>query len=448
MQNASLRGRRCVEWPAVVDIPPANVHLPSKQQRPASGSTRPSCTSIIGGFVALVFLQFGFNRAHGYAAPAKHLSSSSRSLRDSRITGDPNPPTDAERTRAAAKARLTLLREEPRSAHQSIVCRTFRYASVSGLLEDAIEHDTQGLDCGEQSCVNGFLQLVEQTCSDGVPVAYTGLWVNEEAPSRVDLDVLGALAAWLQPPPYKRPPPASGVWASQLLELTRPQCWQTRSCVVLDFGCGDGEALRELGSHLHANSSQLHCIEVYELNDAAGQYVRHVLPDPKDETAYCEAAAALVAPLREASTGEGLALIFSSVTFHHLPTSRMRACVYALIAAALGARGAFVLREWDNPGDLQIWFDLVHSWHAALPETSLPTDPAALRLAPHTDYSSWRVYEQQANAAGLVFNESLQLAALKEDPSQMIDTWPARNFEAIFTLGSRAPTDVASAIRR
>ena len=233
--------RHCYEWPAVVDIPPANIHLPSKQQRPASGSTRPSCTSIIGGFVALVFLQFGFNRAHGYAAPAKHLSSSSRSLRDSRITGDQKPPSDAERTRAAAKARLTLLREEPRSAHQSIVCRTFRYASVSGLLEDAIEHDTQGLDCGEQSCVNGFLQLVEQTCSDGVPVAYTGLWVNEEAPSRVDLDVLGALAAWLQPPPYKRPPPASGVWASQLLELTRPQCWQTRSCVVLDFGCGDGE---------------------------------------------------------------------------------------------------------------------------------------------------------------------------------------------------------------
>ncbi|KOO21264.1 hypothetical protein Ctob_000495 [Chrysochromulina tobinii] len=290
---------------------------------------------------------------------------------------------------------------------ESIVCRTFRYASVSRLLEDAIEHDTQGLDCGEQSCVNGFLQLVEQTCSDGVPVAYTGLWVDEEAPSRVDLDVLGALAAWLQPPPYKRPPPVSGVWASQLLELTRPQCWQTRSCVVLDFGCGDGEALRELGSHLHADASQLHCIEVYELNDTAGQYVRHVLPDPKDESAYCEAAAALVAPLREASTGEGLALIFSSVTFHHLPTSRMRACVYALIAAALGPRGAFVLH-----------------------------------------YSSWRVYEQQANAAGLVFNESLQLAVLKEEPSQMIDTWPARNFEAIFTLGSRAPTDVAPVVTR
>jgi hypothetical protein len=71
-----------------------------------------------------------------------------------------------------------------------------------------------------------------------------------------------------------------------------------------------------------------------------------------------------------------------------------------------------------------------------------------LRLAPHTDYSSWRVYEQQANAAGLVFNESLQLAVLKEEPSQMIDTWPARNFEAIFTLGSRAPTDVAPVVTR
>lgn len=95
-----------------------------------------------------------------------------------------------------------------------------------------------------------------------------------------------------------------------------------------------------------------------------------------------------------------------------------------------------MLREWDNPGHLEIWFDLAHSWTPALSEDLLPTAPSVLQLAPRTDYSSWAVYERQAHAAGLHVNESLQQAIHSMQPLEMAEKWSARNFEAIFALKS------------
>eukprot|EP00966_Prymnesium_polylepis_P255215 5896451-Prymnesium_polylepis.1 len=211
----------------------------------------------------------------------------------------------------------------------------------------------------------------------------------------------------------------------------------------------------------------------------------------------------------------------------------------------LGASGVFVLREWDNTPtlpvvaaadataataaeavrvsrvatgaasldkagegslggvSLQIWFDLSHSWSAALPAEKLPASAEELRLAPRTDYSPWEVYEAQpsfvgghtaaqtdlaphrcccatslatrrlrrcvlpphrmpvsffrtgckrhaanclpwhaqARTAGLVLNTSLQRALLGHTPAEMAAEWSGRNFEALFSPSDQTARD-------
>lgn len=118
----------------------------------------------------------------------------------------------------------------------------------------------------------------------------------------------------------------------------------------------------------------------------------------------------------------------------------MRECVLAFLRRVLApARGAaFLLREWDDAsGRTEIWFDLAHalpSW--AMPATQLPSEPGALRQH-GCSYSSWQTYEAQAAAAGLAHNRSVQQAMFGSTPLEMANgAYPARNFEAVFTVGS------------
>lgn len=73
-----------------------------------------------------------------------------------------------------------------------------------------------------------------------------------------------------------------------------------------------------------------------------------------------------------------------------------------------------------------------------MPSSQLPAAAAALRLAPNTSYSQWTTYEAQAAEQRLVLNTSLQLAPIAGlteglTPMQMAETWPGRNFVAVFT---------------
>jgi SAM-dependent methyltransferase len=201
-----------------------------------------------------------------------------------------------------------------------------------------------------------------------------------------------------------------------------------------------------------------------------------VLASPTDEAAYCASLDALGDNFFAATGGRGVSLAVSSVepppppaaphrlphlhhhhlrrttpahlhrvsprqvTFHHLPSERMRHCVLEFVARVLRPRGTFVLRDWDNShANLEVWYDVTHAWTPALPADSLPAAASALKLAPGTNYSSWATYEAQAAAAGLVLNATLQREQLRLMPSQMAegdDAWPQRNFEALFSLSS------------
>ena len=117
----------------------------------------------------------------------------------------------------------------------------------------------------------------------------------------------------------------------------------------------------------------------------------------------------------------------------------MRECVLAFLRRVLApARGAaFLLREWDDAsGRTEIWFDLAHalpSW--AMPASQLPSEPGALQQH-GCGYSSWQTYEAQAAAAGLAHNRSVQQAMFGSTPLEMANGgYPARNFEAVFTVG-------------
>ena len=61
-----------------------------------------------------------------------------------------------------------------------------------------------------------------------------------------------------------------------------------------------------------------------------------MLAEPTDVEAYCASLGPVGDAILEATGGRGVALAVSSVTFHHLPSVRMRRCVLAFIARMLG----------------------------------------------------------------------------------------------------------------
>lgn len=477
--------------------------LPPSLKRPqrSSSGRRPSLSAIGCQLLVLVLIQIGWSYLpFGQVTVARHADGGAAEPYDAIGYRDPETPEETRNAidatkrreqqaeaRKAAERRIEALRDEGAAA--GVVCRSLRSAIVAPLLDELVDRDTRDLDCGNHNerCSEGYHRLIRRACGEAATSGYTGRWEDEPPPAEVDLHVLSALAEWLQPPAYEKPMPPEATWARPVLEERRPPCWERVAeaksrgtdagrfgCHILDFGCGDAEALIDLGelTEAHAPEKQLACIDIYEA-DATGQYTRHVLPDPSTagEEEYCEAVARLEEPLLASTDGEGMALVTSAVTFHHLPTPTMRACVWRLVAAVLSPQGVFALSEWDNtrieaaaqrvpaalawermggpdadfqpwkpegqpPSELSIWFDLAHAWNPAVPAASLPLSASALKLENRTDYASWTLYAEQAAAAGLAFNETLQRLALELTPSEMAEKWPARNFEALLVPGT------------
>ena len=142
--------------------------------------------------------------------------------------------------------------------------------------------------------------------------------------------VLRALLEWIDAPPWDPPPPLPADWAPRLLKETGADGCPSQAygsdangrCFVLDFGCGRGEELVQIGEQFGLPASQLFGIDVYD--DPATTYTRHVLANPDDEGAYCASLEALGATILEATGGAGVTIAVSSVTFHHVPTRRVR----------------------------------------------------------------------------------------------------------------------------
>ena len=89
-------------------------------------------------------------------------------------------------------------------------------------------------------------------------------------PAQVDLRILRALSLWLDPPPYLPPPTAPAEWAQRLLALAQPaeargggrEGGEARGggsapTAVLDYGCGHGNELKEMGRALGLPASLL-----------------------------------------------------------------------------------------------------------------------------------------------------------------------------------------------
>ena len=404
--------------------------------------------------------------------------------------------------RDVAVAAIDRLRRERPAVTEGVVCRTLLSAAVEREFEGAAERAI-GIGSGcDDDCSVEFVRLARRLCrwaGEGVAPGYTGLWDLEADPADEDLAVLRALADWLEAAPPAPPPPPRTDWLPTLIGRSGHPCAAPAStfeaeaaareeavraeareaageeaveeaaragagaeeadtvaeaeaeasdpisvggCFVVDFGCGSGEELKALGAAHALAPSRLVGVDV-SAKETGGAYERLVLPSPDNETVYCAALDALAVRLRSQIGADGAAVVMSTVTFHHLPTVSMRACVLGFVAAVMGEAGAFVLREWDNgPGTYEIWFDLLHEWSPGLPADDLPTSPAHLRLAPRTSYDGWGTYSAQAAAAGLEYNDTLQVALHGGvRPRDMLEgEWPARNFEAIFTrAGAKGP---------
>ena len=142
--------------------------------------------------------------------------------------------------------------------------------------------------------------------------------------------VLRALLEWIDAPPWDPPPPLPADWAPRLLKETGADGCPSQAygsdangrCFVLDFGCGRGEELVQIGEQFGLPASQLFGVDVYD--DPSTTYTRHVLANPDDEGAYCASLDALGATILEATGGAGVTIAVSSVTFHHVPTRRVR----------------------------------------------------------------------------------------------------------------------------
>ena len=78
----------------------------------------------------------------------------------------------------------------------------------------------------------------------------------------------------------------------------------------------------QIGEQFGLPATQLFGIDVYD--DPATTYTRHVLANPDDEGAYCASLEALGGTILEATGGAGVTIAVSSVTFHHVPTRRVR----------------------------------------------------------------------------------------------------------------------------
>ena len=205
--------------------------------------------------------------------------------------------------------------------------------------------------------------------------------------------------------------------------------------MLLDFGCGQGGDLQQIGELLGLPPHNLLGVDIFDA-DTAGRYTRHVTADPSDEAAYCASLSQIAQNISRWTGGTRVDFGLSVVALHHVPAPSMRSCVLRFIRAVLRpepAATSFALLEWDNKeGELEIWFDIQgHTWGG--PGGAAPATPSTLKVWPETNYSSIATFKQQFERAGLGYDRALQQLASGRSPEELADSTFDRNFEAFFS---------------
>mmetsp|Transcript_45991 Transcript_45991/g.85822 ORF Transcript_45991/g.85822 Transcript_45991/m.85822 type:complete len:453 (+) Transcript_45991:79-1437(+) len=414
---------------------------------PTDVGTEPESWSLLQRGVSRLALTRGYEPAVTSIVPAEPAVSLAPSQL-TRVDYDPHlgaslAPVTASLPALTAAELVAATVTEPLAEPAGIFCRTLLHPAVH-------EHHFLPFTetCLGEKIAKAFDKELVSQCQQSFTASaweklssnYTGSWESEAV---IDQDnaIYGAMGSWLNEERKAtqtnatswsdfRNPAGEVPW---MLDVVRNVSGGHVSA-IMDFGCGNGIELAQVGSALGLGADDVFCIEITDgISDEVRKNITVMLADTNDYSATLSAHLPKV-------QGK-LTAVWSEVVFHHITTDEMRAAALNFISRALAPGGHFIMAEWDNsrsPIDYTVYFDLLHYLPTLYFSDPAPTSGQLGKL--DARYESVDGWTQILSAYGLEYDRERSRLPMRDkegkvywfDSHEQADHSHGRNFVASF----------------